>query len=113
MAQVAEVPFKPVETASGGAAGAAGGPVVAAPPIATAPVPRIVVDTVARAQRSPWARLLIHAALLLGSAVTIFPFYWMLATSFKTNTEALTSPPTFIPHEWHPENYALAWAAAP
>ena len=29
----------------------------------------------------------------------LFPIYWMLATSFKTNMEAYQYPPTFYPDE--------------
>src|SRR5438477_6826876 len=114
MAQVAEAPFRPVETASDGMAGTIGGPVVGAPvPIASAPLQRIAVDAVVRAERSVPTRAIIHSILLLGAVVTAFPFYWMVATSFKDNSEAIASPPTFYPHAIHPENYALAWAAAP
>src|SRR4051794_19256161 len=112
MAQVAEAPVPAVSAGRDGATGTGGGPPLAAP-VAVAPVPRIAVDTVAHAKRSPWARALIHVALVLGAVVTVFPFYWMLATSLKSNTEALAAPPTFWPHEWHPENYATAWTAAP
>jgi multiple sugar transport system permease protein len=41
-----------------------------------------------------------------------FPFIWMLLTSFKPFEETLSSPPTILPVNWHPENYALAWRAA-
>ena len=112
MAQVAEAPFKPVETV-GESAGATGGPLAAAPPIAAAPVRLIAVDRAVQTRRRPWVRLLIHAALVLGALAAVFPFYWMLVSAFKTNSEAIAAPPTFIPREWHPENFALAWSAAP
>jgi multiple sugar transport system permease protein len=113
MAQVAEAPFKPIETV-GAAVGDAGGSIVAAPlPVASAPVGRITIDATANKERATWARALMHACLLLGSVVTVFPFYWMLISAFKTNSEAIAAPPTFIPHEWHPENFGLALAAAP
>ena len=35
----------------------------------------------------------------------IFPFYWMVATSFKTYVESEQFPPTLYPHEWTLEGY--------
>src|SRR5919108_2209086 len=109
MAQAVQVPPQQVgRAAQRGAAiadAAAGAP--------AAPLGRAARDPAVRARRSPWARLVIHAALLAGSLFAVLPFYWMLVTSFKTNSEAIAVPPTFIPQEWHPENYAIALAAAP
>jgi multiple sugar transport system permease protein len=67
----------------------------------------------AHGRRGLGARLVIHLLLGLGTLVAIFPFYWMVITSFKTTTEALASPPTFWPQVWHLENYPLALAQAP
>lgn len=30
----------------------------------------------------------------------LFPFYWMLTTSFKTYNESIVTPPTFWPNEF-------------
>lgn len=78
-----------------------------------APVNRVRVDATEEDARSPVARVFMHLALLLGAIASIFPFYWMLITSVKTNSEAIAFPPTFWPREWVFENYALAWNAAP
>jgi sn-glycerol 3-phosphate transport system permease protein len=48
----------------------------------------------------------VFAALL---AAFIFPMFFMLSTSFKTLREANITPPSLIPSEFHPENYAAAW----
>lgn len=69
--------------------------------------------TVPRPGRISWSRIATHVVLLLGAAMMVFPFYWMLSTSLKSNQEALQSPPTFLPTSLHPENYASALAAAP
>ena len=50
-----------------------------------------------------------HAFLLLGAAIMVFPFYWMITTSFKSFAEAGTFPPTLFPTEWHPENWSETW----
>lgn len=51
--------------------------------------------------------------LFAGVLVTIFPFYWMIATSLKTASEALQFPPSFYPHALAWDNYKEAWEAAP
>ena len=41
-----------------------------------------------------------HGIVILGGLFIIFPFYWMVMASFKTEWEAFTIPPTWIPTEW-------------
>jgi multiple sugar transport system permease protein len=53
-----------------------------------------------------------HAVLLPFGLLLAFPFIWMLLTSFKPFEETLRSPPTLLPIQWRPENYADAWRAA-
>ncbi|MGC4190795.1 MAG: carbohydrate ABC transporter permease [Thermomicrobiales bacterium] len=52
---------------------------------------------------------LILIALLIGAAINLVPFLWMLSTSLKDNTQAFAYPPTWIPNPilWH--NYVDAW----
>lgn len=47
----------------------------------------------------PWGRTLTFLALLVGAAVMIVPFLWMLSTSLKPSTDVLTLPPRLIPRE--------------
>lgn len=58
-------------------------------------------------------RLALYALMLAAGAVMAFPFFWMISTSLKSQAEATSFPPTLIPEEWMPSNYAHAWAAAP
>jgi multiple sugar transport system permease protein len=46
-----------------------------------------------------------YAVCLLVAAVCVFPFLWMLSTSFKEPTEAITLPPSWIPSPFILENY--------
>ncbi|MEU8137706.1 carbohydrate ABC transporter permease [Streptodolium elevatio] len=39
----------------------------------------------------------------------LFPIYWMVTGAFKSPDELLQSPPTYVPNEWHPDNYSEAW----
>ena len=55
----------------------------------------------------------VHGFLLTGATLTVFPFYWMLVTSLKSNTEVMASPPTFWPKALQWANYGSAWASAP
>jgi multiple sugar transport system permease protein len=41
---------------------------------------------------------LLHAALIAGAVLTLFPLFWMLSASFMANGEATTFPPHLIPH---------------
>ena len=41
---------------------------------------------------------LLHAALLAGGALTLFPLLWMLSASFMKSGEATTFPPHLVPH---------------
>jgi multiple sugar transport system permease protein len=43
-------------------------------------------------------KLFLHAALVAGSVLTLFPLLWMLSASFMTSGEATTFPPHLIPH---------------
>jgi multiple sugar transport system permease protein len=70
----------------------------------------------ARAGVTPTARAaewLVYGALVLGAAVALFPFAWMVLGSFKSARESNLFPPTVLPLEWHPENYLLAWTTPP
>jgi multiple sugar transport system permease protein len=51
-----------------------------------------------------------YTVLVLLGLLMAFPFYWMIATSFKTPQEALASPPTWWPgHGFQWDNYRQAW----
>lgn len=40
----------------------------------------------------------LHAALIAGSAVTLFPLFWMVSASLMASGEATTLPPHLVPH---------------
>lgn len=43
------------------------------------------------------SHILIYLILILGSVIMIFPFIWMISTSFKTVPETTLVPPTLFP----------------
>ncbi len=52
--------------------------------------------------------------LILGALIMVFPFYWMIASSFKTQSEMNLFPPTMMPQSWtNFDNYTTAWHTAP
>jgi multiple sugar transport system permease protein len=51
----------------------------------------------------------IYLLLILGSLVFTLPLLIMVFTSFKSFGEINTYPPTFLPNQWLPGNYAEAW----
>lgn len=63
--------------------------------------------------KSNTKKLLIHLALLLGVGITVFPFLWMVLTSFKTVGEAMQIPPTFFPKKFLTDAYTQIISALP
>ena len=57
------------------------------------------------AHRMTPGKLLLMAALALGAVVMIFPFIWMVLTSFKTFSESVAIPIVWVPAEWNLKNY--------
>lgn len=58
------------------------------------------------------ARGAIHFFLIAFGIIWIYPFVWMVLSSFKTNNELLTSGISPIPESFHWENYVRAWDSA-
>ncbi len=56
---------------------------------------------------------LVYAALIAGSITMIFPFAWMLLTSFKTQAESMAIPPQIFPAQWNFDNFSKALESLP
>ncbi len=54
-----------------------------------------------------------HAVLLAGCAVMLFPYLWMVGTSFKPADETFLWPPRVLPIHWTWANYPAVMEAAP
>ncbi len=59
------------------------------------------------------ADVLKYFFLTLGALVLFFPFLWMLTTSLKTLSEAIATPPVWLPHMPQWSNYATVWNMRP
>jgi multiple sugar transport system permease protein len=55
----------------------------------------------------------IFVILLLGSLVMIFPFVWMVLSSFKTVADVYTYPPKWIPSGWKFANFIKVFEMIP
>src|SRR3990170_2442986 len=51
-----------------------------------------------------------YVMLSLGAIISLGPFVWMILKSFMSLGESIGA--TFIPSQWHPENYLRAWQDA-
>ena len=47
-----------------------------------------------------FGRFFVYLILILGCIITLAPFLWMLLTSFKTQVEAVSIPPSILPIHW-------------
>ncbi len=54
-------------------------------------------------------RWVLTAAGAAVACVFLLPYVILLIGSFKTRAEILKIPPTYVPTEWHPENYSTMW----
>ena len=61
--------------------------------------------TVKLARRRQGGNLLVYAVLILAVFVTLFPFIWMILSSFKSNVETVQIPPTILPKKWVLDGY--------
>ncbi len=52
---------------------------------------------VSRMNRSKALTITIGVGLAIGALITAFPFIWMIASSFKPQSESLDFPPTILP----------------
>jgi len=55
----------------------------------------------------------LHVGLVVAGIAMVFPFAWMLITSFKTLPQLLQDPRSFWPAPWTIDNYVEAWNAVP
>jgi multiple sugar transport system permease protein len=64
----------------------------------------------AKERRRRWIMVsIVTLVLALGAAINLIPFAWMLSTSLKSNSQAFSYPPTWIPDPFVWQNYVDAW----
>jgi multiple sugar transport system permease protein len=55
-------------------------------------------------------QIVIYGLLLIGAAIVLLPFFWMVSTSLKTQEQIFTGQFTLIPDPIAPENYIEVWS---
>ena len=59
-------------------------------------------------------KALQYFLLTVGAVIMVFPFYWMIASAFKTSAEMNFFPPTMFPKNWlNFDNFYIAFETAP
>ena len=53
------------------------------------------------------------ALLIISSIIMVFPFYWLVRSSFMTDREIMTVPIQWLPSRFSFDNYAVALTSAP
>lgn len=61
-------------------------------------------------KKKNWISFII---LIIGSLAMIFPFVWMIFSSFKDVVDVYTFPPKWLPSIWRPENYRKVFEMIP
>ncbi|GIT78603.1 sugar ABC transporter permease [Leifsonia sp. LS1] len=82
---------------------------------ATAPTesPARIPDAHPGRAASRTRKALLHVVLLLGGLAMVFPFLWMLITSFKSLPQLLNDPLSVWPQPFTLQNYVDAWNDVP
>lgn len=55
---------------------------------------------------------IIYLILIICAVICVFPFLWMISTSFKSTAEAYSFPPTIFPKRWLFSNFTNGLQAA-
>jgi multiple sugar transport system permease protein len=64
-----------------------------------------------RSTRGKITYWVVFCGMLVGFVVAfLFPIYWMITGAMKSTPELVSTPPTLVPHQFHPGNYATAWS---
>lgn len=58
-------------------------------------------------------KFIIYALLTIIAVYFLFPFVYMLLSTFKTEAEAIAYPPRLLPDAWNWSNFVDAWNAQP
>lgn len=76
-------------------------------------VARPVSDRIAFRLPKGLNKLLLYVLLLLLCIPFVFPFWWMVISSFKTPNEIFAYPPSLIPRSWQWQNFVETFRYQP
>ena len=58
---------------------------------------------------SAFTKALIYLIMILFTVLTVYPIFWLVVQSFKTNTAYLTLNKLALPVNWYTGNYPFVW----
>ena len=73
------------------------------------PAPRTIAPPSAPPLTQRLGRVFIYALLITVGLILFTPFILAFLGTFKTDAEIIAWPPTFLPSEWHVENWPRLW----
>lgn len=56
-----------------------------------------------------WILVAIFVVLAVVGAAMVYPFLWLVISSFKTSVDIVTPPVQFLPRQWTFEGYRYVW----
>jgi multiple sugar transport system permease protein len=69
-----------------------------------------MIHQVGRTKQRIWTRTLIHAVIIIGAVVMLYPVLWLIGASFKPLNETFTNV-GLLPRTWTLSNYTDGWNA--
>lgn len=61
-------------------------------------------------RKKKYRTILYHIGMIIGSLIMLYPLFWLLGASFKSNEEYYASSYSLIPKTWEFSNYVEGWA---
>jgi len=61
------------------------------------------------AKRKQRSKVIYHFFMILFSLLMLYPFIWLIASSFKPNEEIFSTVGSLIPKTFTTENYTVGW----
>jgi multiple sugar transport system permease protein len=69
-----------------------------------------MIHQVGRTKQQVWTRTLIHAVIIIGAVLMLYPVLWLISASFKPLNETFTNV-GLLPRTWTLSNYTDGWNA--
>ncbi len=69
-----------------------------------------MIHQVGRTKQQVWTRTLIHAVIIIGAVLMLYPVLWLIGASFKPLNETFTNI-GLLPRTWTLSNYTDGWNA--
>jgi multiple sugar transport system permease protein len=82
-------------------------------PLAMSTLPALRGGRFGQRRRKMILDLGAYVLLIFGGLLMVFPFFWMVVTSFKPLSEVRLWPPTILPQTFTLSNYATIWQQYP